>query len=179
MEEFAQLHGLIYSHDLLDDTLLPRKGGNEHETYTDLAMPGWRLKVTAPNLALFNGRQRFPGMTPLKYLESWWLANIVFGDEAEFLGMIPTDEGYRIIVRQPEVAATDTENPHPTKPEINAWLRALGFEYDEGAWVREADGVVLTDEHEGNFIITPQGIRPIDVHLRRLRGAVGEVIPWR
>jgi hypothetical protein len=178
LEEFAQNRGLIFEAELLDDTLLPRKGGNEHETYTDGAMPGWRLKVTAPRLALFSGRQRFPGVTPLSYFESWHLANLVFGDAVEFLGMIATEEGYRLMIHQPEVEAVDPDNPHPTKPEINAWLRTMGFEYDEGAWVREADGVVLTDEHEGNFILTDTGVYPIDLHLRRLKGARGEVIRW-
>ena len=178
LEVFAESRGLIISDEWLDDTLIPRKGGNEHETYTDTAMPGWRFKVTAPKLALFSGRQRFPGVSPHSYFESWQLANIVFGDEVEFVGMIPTDEGYRLIIRQPEVEAADPDNPHPTKPEINAWLRTMGFEYDEGAWVREADGVVLTDEHEGNFILTDTGVYPIDLHLRRLKGARGEVIRW-
>lgn len=64
------------------------------------------------------------------------------------------------------------------KPEICSWLRSAGFDYDEGAWVREQDLVVLSDEHEGNFIITSEGIRPIDLHLRRLAWATGSVIPW-
>lgn len=44
--------------------------------------------------------------------------------------------------------------------------------------MREADGVVLTDEHEGNFILTEAGVYPIDLHLRRLKGASGDVIRW-
>ena len=178
LEEFARSRGLIIADEWLYDSMIPRKGGNEHETYTDLAMLGWRFKVTAPNLALFSGRQRYPEVNPLSYFESWRLANFVFGDAVEFVGMIPTNEGYRLIIRQPEVKAADPDNPHPTKPEINAWLRTMGFEYDEGAWVREADGVVLTDEHEGNFILTEAGVYPIDLHLRRLKGAHGAVIRW-
>jgi hypothetical protein len=98
---------------------------------------------------LLSGRKRFPALTFLAYLESWRLANFVFGDRAEFLGIIPTEDGPRLIIRQPEVEAADPDNPHPMKPEINTWLRSAGFEYDEGAWVRDADLVVLSDEHEG------------------------------
>lgn len=86
--------------------------------------------------------------------------------------------GPRLAIRQPEVEAADPDNPHPVKREINAWLRWAGFEYDEGAWTRSEDGVVVSDEHEGNFIAAKQGIRPIDLHMRRLKWASGPVIPW-
>lgn len=125
-----------------------------------------------------SGRQRFPQLTLTAYLESWHLANVVFGDAAEFLGVIPTRMGPSLVIRQPEVEAVDPDNPHPMKPEICTWLRSAGFEYDEGAWVREEDLVVLSDEHEGNFIVTNAGMRPIDLHLRRLAWASGPVIPW-
>lgn len=114
----------------------------------------------------------------LGYLTGCHLANIVFGDQIEFVGVIPTEEGPRLVIRQPEVEAADPDNPHPMKPAINRWLRSAGFEYDEGAWTRESDQVVVSDEHEGNFILAADGIRPIDLHLSRLPWATGEVIPW-
>ena len=128
---------------------------------------------------LRSGRQRIPSFGEREYLESLKLANLVFGDVFELLGVILTDQGIRVVIRQPEVEAADPDYPHPIKPDINAWLRKMGFEYDEGAWVREADGVVLTDEHEGNFIHTALDVYPIDLHVRRLPGASGPVIPWR
>jgi hypothetical protein len=158
-------------------SLIPRSGGNEHETFTDPSALLWRIKVTGPALALRCGRSR-AWMSELAYLESIQLTNLVFGDEAEFLGIILTIAGARLVIRQPEVEAADPDNPHPTKPEINAWLRFAGFDYNEGAWVREADDVVLEDEHEGNFILTSDGLRPIDVHLRILTGSSKVIIPW-
>ncbi len=122
-----------------------RPGGHEHETYCDPEHPGWRIKVTGPNLALLSGRQRIPELTAITYLESWRLANVVFGDGVEFLGIIPTDEGPRLVIRQPEIEATDPDAPHPSKTEINAWLRSASFEHDEGAWMRDADMVVAYD----------------------------------
>lgn len=155
-----------------------RDGGQQHETYVDLNAPSWRIKITGPNLILISGRRRIPEITALEYLESCHLANSVFGDQIEFLGVIPTEEGPRLVIRQPEVEAADPDNPHPMKPAINRWLRKAGFEYDEGAWTRESDLVVVSDEHEGNFILAEEGIRPIDLHLSRLAWATGEVIPW-
>jgi hypothetical protein len=127
---------------------------------------------------LISKRRRIPELTALDYLNSCHLANIVFGDQIEFLGVIPTEEGPRLVIRQPEVEAADPDNPHPMKHAINRWLRSAGFEYEEGAWTRESDLVVVSDEHEGNFILAHEGIRPIDLHLSRLPWAKGEVIPW-
>jgi hypothetical protein len=177
LEAYARSQNAVFDYGWLS-TLDPRKGGHEHETYADPAAPGWRIKVTGPDLVLLSGRRRFPALTFLMYLESWRLANVVFGDGVEFLGVIPTADGLRLVIRQPEVEAADPDNPHPTKPEICTWLRRAGFEYEEGAWVREQDLVVLSDEHEGNFISTTDGVYPIDLHLRRLAWASGEVIPW-
>ena len=177
MGPFAEDRGAIISAEWLD-TLELRHGGNEHDTYVDPQFPGWRIKVTGPSLVLREGRQRIPAFTEREYLESAWLANVVFGDGIEFVGIIPSSLGPRLVIRQPEVEAADPDHPHPDKRKINAWLRAAGFEYDEGAWTREADGVVVSDEHEGNCIATTNGIRPIDLHIRRLKWASGSVIPW-
>ncbi len=177
LEAFAIQHGLLFNYAWLM-SLDPRDGGQQHETYVDLSEPSWRIKVTGPNLVLISKRRRIPELTALDYLNSCHLANIIFGDQIEFLGVIPTEEGPRLVIRQPEVEAADPDNPHPMKPAINRWLRSAGFEYEEGAWTRESDLVVVSDEHEGNFILAADGIRPIDLHLSRLPWAKGEVIPW-
>jgi hypothetical protein len=177
LEAYARSIAAVFDDEWLN-ALEPRQGGHEHETYVDPDAPEWRIKVTGPNLMLLSGRRRFPAFTFAMYLESWRLANLVFEDRAEFLGVIPTEDGARLVIRQPEVEAADPDNPHPMKPEICTWLRSAGFEYDEGAWVRDEDLVVLSDEHEGNFIVTDAGVRPIDLHLRRLAWASGPVIPW-
>lgn len=173
---FAREAGCILTQQWLSH-LDPREGGNEHETFVDLSQPGWRIKITGPALALRVGRHR-SWLSELAYLESMRLANLVFGDAAEFLGVIQTSAGSRLVIRQPEVEAEDVDNPHPTKREINDWLRSADFAYDEGAWLREEDGMLLEDEHEGNFIQTPFGPRPIDIHLRQLTGDFAPVIPW-
>ena len=158
-------------------TLQYRESGNEHDTYKDPSRPGWRIKATLPDLVLQTGRPRW-GMTELTYLTSWHLANQVFGDNVEFIGVIESSRGLVLINAQPELEAADAERPHPSKAEICEWLRKAGFNYQSGAWVRDFDGVVLSDEHEGNFIATAEGIRPIDLHLRQLPGQHGPLITW-
>ncbi|MBL9153938.1 MAG: hypothetical protein JNK37_15705 [Verrucomicrobiales bacterium] len=117
----------------------------------------------------------------MEYLERWRLGNEVFGDGAEMLGIIADPRGVRCVIRQPEVEAADLYHPHPTTREIYDWMWDAGFAYDSGAWVREADGVVVTDAHVGNFIKTKQGLRPVDVDVSRTGDAVARgisVIPW-
>jgi len=174
---FARGHGLVSSEEWLS-LLSPLEGGNEHEVFQDLSDPGLLFKVTEPDLRLRNGRDRVPKVTPLHYLERWHLANVALGDRAELVAVIPTSEGVRIVMQQPFVPAADPELPNPDQREINRWLRAAGFEYQSGAWVRQEDGLVMVDTHEGNFILSPEGLRPVDVELYRLEKTVGSVIPW-
>ena len=82
---------------------------------------------------------------------------------------------------QPIKEAADEMDNHPSMPEINEWLRLAGFEYDDGAWVRDADGIVLEDAHCGNFVSSTEGIRPVDVEIRQLSDAAASkkrIIPW-
>ena len=94
LEAYARSQSAVFSEEWLN-SLEPRKGGHEHETYVDPSAPEWRIKVTGPDLALLSGRRRLPALTFVMYLESWRLANIVFGDRVEFLGVIVAEEEHR------------------------------------------------------------------------------------
>lgn len=82
------------------------------------------------------------------------------------------------MMRQPFVEAAVSDKPNPEQRDINRYLQAAGFEYQSGAWMRKEDGLVMIDTHEGNFIQTAQGLRPVDVELYRMPEASGLVIPW-
>lgn len=174
---FASSHGIVSSEERLS-LLSALEGGNEHEVFQDPDDPHVLIKVTEPGLRLRNGRDRIPKVTPLHYLERWHLANIAFGDSAELVAVIPTTQGVRIVMQQPFVPAASPELPNPDQRDINRWLRAAGFEYQSGAWVRQRDGLVMVDTHEGNFILSADGLRPVDVELYRLKTASGPVVPW-
>ncbi|MGV3661618.1 MAG: hypothetical protein ACO1TE_15630 [Prosthecobacter sp.] len=174
---FAQGHGLVSSEEWLG-LLSPLEGGNEHEIFQASEGPEHVLKVTEPDFRLRNGRDRIPKVTPLHYLERWHLANVAFGDAADLTAVFETRHGLRIGIRQPFVLAADRKAPNPSQQEINRWLRAAGFDYQSGAWIRKEDGLVMLDTHEGNFVLAHAGIRPVDVELYRLDSAKGPVIPW-
>lgn len=174
---FARSHGLVSSEEWLG-LLPPLEGGNEHEVFQLADDPGHVLKVTEPDLRLRNGRDRIPKVTSLQYLVRWHLSNLAFGDAAELVAVFETPDGLRIGMRQPFVPAADRLAPNPPQREINSWLRGAGFDYHSGAWIRKEDGLVMVDTHEGNFVVTPEGIRPVDVELCRLEKAEGPVVPW-
>lgn len=174
---FARSHGLVSSEERLS-LLSPLEGGNEHEIFRDPEAPGFVLKVTEPALRLRNGRDRIPKVTLRHYLERWHLANAAFGDQAELVLMIETSQGIRMGIRQPFVVAADPFNPNPPQQLINRWLRAAGFDYHSGAWMRKEDKLVMLDTHEGNFILSAAGIRPVDVELYRMEDASGPVVTW-
>lgn len=92
--------------------------------------------------------------------------------------VIETSQGIRIGIRQPFVAAADPLLPNPPQQLINRWLRAAGFDYQSGAWIRQEDKLVMLDTHEGNFVLSSAGIMPVDVELYRLEGASMAVVPW-
>jgi hypothetical protein len=175
---FAGGQGAVSSEAWLE-LLSPLEGGNEHEVYQDPQRPDWLYKVTEPDLRLRNGRDRIPKVTELHYLTRWQLANHAFGDSADLVWIIPTVEGTRIVMQQPFVPSVEQTMPNPEQRVINRWLAAAGFEYQSGAWVRREYGLVMVDTHEGNFVHSPLGLRPVDVELYQLAEAKCLVMPWR
>jgi hypothetical protein len=104
-----------------------------------------------------------------EYLDRLRLCNIVFGDAVWLEGVHPSTEGPCIVISQPFIDALNPAEPHPSHDAMMAWLRSQGFEYEDGAWVRETDRLVLEDAHIGNFIAAQDGsIVPVDVKLRLL-----------
>lgn len=178
-EEIAAAAGVPLMQEADVSSLEEMQSGNEHDVYLLPAEGGLRhvLKVTLANLGLRRG-PRVLNMTTADYLRRWKLSNTVFSNVAKLVGVMQTPEGVRLVMKQPFVPAADKNQPHPQGREVNRWLEAAGFEYQSGAWVRAEDGVVLNDEHEGNFIKTKDGIRPIDIVMTRLPDAKGPVIPW-
>lgn len=137
--------------------------GREITAYHDpLTHRVW--KATFPGECGFG---QFGYYTPAGYLRRLRLSNIVFGDDVQFEGIWPRSEGLSIVTSQSYI------QPHPlrfipTAEEIEAFLRELGFEWNDSTmtWHRD-DGVELADTHDRNFIIAPDGlIRAIDVQPR-------------
>ncbi len=147
------------------------RGGMEHEVWHD--KPGRRYwKATFPGQA---GYGPFGFYTPAGYLRRMRLTNHVFGDDILFEGILSRRAGLSIVTSQPYI------QPHPgrfipTEEEVAECLSAIGFarSEDSGDWER-ADGVVLGDAHDRNFIRSPdERVYVIDVQPKLRPGFAWE-----
>ncbi|MDB6139036.1 MAG: hypothetical protein JWO94_2108 [Verrucomicrobiaceae bacterium] len=131
-------------------------------------------KATFPNQA---GCGPFGFFTPAGYLRRLRLTNRIFGDDVQFEGVWVRKPGLSLVTSQAYIQP----HPHrfvPTETEIEAFLKNLGFAWNEATalWERE-DGVVLGDTHDRNFIRAPDElIYAIDVQARLKPGFDWEAV---
>ena len=121
---------------------------------------------------------RHPAATPLFYLQRLELMNQnfltdlrmeglalgrhEFGNEGELRPYVITSQRY--------VEIADEDNPHPTEREVEDFMLALRFNLIPGScfnWFRESDGLIVTDTKQPNFIISHEGIVPIDLIISK------------
>jgi hypothetical protein len=103
--------------------------------------------------------------TPYFYLCRIQLINDVFDDDLRFEGITP-GETYSALISQPLHEAADPENPLPTPEAITLFMRTLGFEATPGRqfeWFRPSDGVRVFDARPDNYVMTSEGVMPIDL----------------
>ncbi len=98
---------------------------------------------------------------PLEYLERWLLQNQIFGDSAEWEGVIDSPAGFSLVMSQPWITGDV-----PTEESIAHFMQAAGFAPTEvpESFYRPSDDLAVMDCHDGNFVATSGGvILPIDV----------------
>jgi|GEM_PF-5921731 len=104
--------------------------------------------------------------SPGQYLERLELWNQGFLPAIDFVGVTPAGQ---IITRQKLIqpATVDFENPrakYPTQRAVDAWMRRRGFTpLDDATWAWQMDGLTVLDARADNFILSPEGIIPIDL----------------
>lgn len=109
--------------------------------------------------------------TPLEYLDRLLLANDIFGDDIQLLGVLDAGPGMQIVTSQPTIRGEP-----PDQVQIAEFMLALGFAVlppvavrNSGAlsFLRESDGIAAFDCHAGNFFVSSGQVLPIDVILVR------------
>jgi hypothetical protein len=125
-----------------------------------------------------NGRlERAPAL-PSQYLERQLLQNAIFNSEILLEGVLVSNKPSMIIgessgqpafvISQPFIKALQPGTPGPSEPQIAAFLAAHDFEPVTGSyfgWQRVSDGVVLLDARRDNFILSAEGVIPIDLQM--------------
>ena len=162
-----------------------RKGGAEHVVWQDEAADRF-IKLTLPGECGWTvdaeeyfdeawdkwvPRPRTRIATPREYLDRLLLANELFGDDIQLLGVLDAGDGMRVVTSQPTIRG---EPPEPEQ--IAEFMEALGFATlppvvvrNSGAlsFLRERDGIAAFDCHAGNFFVSAGHMLPIDVILVR------------
>lgn len=114
--------------------------------------------------------------TPLYYLERLLLMQEVFDDDVQFEGMVfgrdsisVTDKPC-IVTSQGMVDPANKNDPHPSEEQVEQFMIEHGFARMDDAcqnWRREADRIVVLDARVGNFVMSLEGILPIDLIIGR------------
>jgi hypothetical protein len=105
-------------------------------------------------------------------LERWHLHNELFGDDVRFLGVLRTDQGFRLLIRQSAIAgkpATDEEIARFFTD--SGWKRFIVS--GNVAYYDPQRKIVISDTHRGNIILMDDGLlAPIDLRVQSLSGAL-------
>lgn len=106
-----------------------------------------------------------------EYLNRLRLSNEVFGTDYDLKGTVGVldeldDERIipRTVVTQKWHEPIDPDNPHPSSDQIAEYMERLGFKKEprNHSWSR-TDGVYISDAKPDNFILTENGVVPIDL----------------
>jgi hypothetical protein len=125
--------------------------------------------------------------TPSEYLERQALQNEVFASDFRLEGINVSQKPSMIIgepdgqpsfvVSQGFIEATTETHPIPSEKQIAEFLEQHGFASVPGSyfgWIRHSDGVAVVDAKPDNFILSPEGIVPIDLQMARIPETVKE-----
>jgi len=71
-----------------------------------------------------------------------------------------------VAISQPWIRSESPESPHPNDGEIAQFMESLGFAQLSRSyygWRRQKDAITILDARPDNFILSPQGVVPIDL----------------
>lgn len=156
----------------------PDDEGNEHQVWFEEATRSY-LKATWPDffgLLVIHRAAEEPKASPIGYLERWDLHNELFGDTVSFLGVVQTEAGMRLVIRQPAIAGTPA-----TEEQIHAFFTDSGwrpFEADGSrAYFDPERSLVISDTHRANLILMDDGLlAPIDLRVQPVSGALRDAV---
>ena len=168
LHQWAKDAGLILPVEIIP----ARAGGYEHDV-SYVSTTGRWLKFTKPSLAgcfveLLDERvQMFPA-TPLQYLRRWRLANQLFADDVELVGLAEEGRKLRIVVSQRDLVgeAPSWEEIHHAMTGI-CGLHLLGTSASVGGYAARAyagNRFAIFDVRPANCVRTAEGdVVPFDV----------------
>jgi len=156
----------------------PDEEGNEHQVWY-LPDTDHYLKATWPDffgMLVVHRPNEEPKASPIAYLDRWHLHNEIFGDEVEFLGVLRTDQGLRMLISQAAIAGTPA-----TEAQIQRFFSESGWKpFEIGghtAYFDPGRNLVVSDTHRGNFVMMADGmLAPIDLRIQSLSGSLLDAV---
>ena len=150
------------------------------------------VKITWPGFygqvpVIRDGTLQRTAASPAQYLSRMMLHNEVFRGATELIELdgIHTSDRPSLVIGEPpgqpsfvvtqhwyQAAGPD---PHPSLEQVAEFMRGFGFLRVLGSyfgWVRPADGIVIADARTDNFILTLQGVIPIDLQMTQFEPVV-------
>jgi len=136
--------------------------------------PGFYGQVPTPEDGALGRRVA----TPSEYLERQALQNEVFGSDLRLEGVHASDRPSMIIgepagqpsfvVSQGFLESVHPDDLPPTTEQISDFMHEHGFREAPKSyfgWYRPADATVVVDAKPDNFVLTAEGVRPIDLQM--------------
>lgn len=83
------------------------------------------------------------------------------------------------VISQGFVSAADTNNPTPSEEQIAEFMKEHGFQYmphSHFGWLRPQDGVAVVDAKPDNFILSVEGVVPIDLQIAVIPEFIQEAV---
>jgi hypothetical protein len=154
----------------------------EHVVYLDAPHHRVIKRTKAGRFGLGHGSNGKYGnhapATPWFYLQRIELMNQLFPTDLRFEGVALGQSEFEaegvlrpfIVTSQLFIERANDKRAHPSEEEIESLMVGLGFSLIEDSsynWIRESDGIVVTDTRMLNFIVSHEGIVPIDLIISK------------
>lgn len=156
----------------------PDEEGNEHQVWFDSTTETY-LKATWPDffgMLVIHRPHDEPKASPIAYLERWLLHNDLFGDDVSFVGMLETEEGLRLIIRQTAIKGS----PATEQQIVRFFAESSWKPFTIGHNIAYFDPdrhIVVSDTHRGNLVLMPDGVlAPIDLRVQHLSGSLLDTV---
>jgi len=172
---WAQAKRLVLTEDYTSNLFRHNSTTAEHQVFYRQA-DNRAVKLTHPGTFGITpepkGAQR--AATPLFYLRRLILMNRVFDAGLRLEGVMlgrsliigALGEQPSIVTSQPWIRSANPSQPHPSNQEIAEFMESLGFVQVSRlyyGWHRKADGITILDARPDNFILSSEGVVPIDL----------------
>lgn len=167
--------------DYWDSLKLYSDGTAEHQVRYDVRSHRAVKKTLSGNYGfILNGdKSERKESSLLEYLDRLALQNELFGDEILVIGGLPAEPSMilfaeptpPIVTSQPFRDGVEEEDGIPSETQVSNYMEEMGFTPLSDAfygWCHQEKRILVVDAKPDNFVLTADGVKAIDLQIRRL-----------